>query len=391
MIRSKVWSIPFVVTFLASTGVAQESTIASRELDAQIEKSIVQTINVGVPLYNGGDAAGCYRVYQGSLISLGPMLGYRPDLQAAIQKGLAASDTMRTYEQRAVALRSTLDGVRAGMAPRVAPSSLWSRLGGEPAVRAVVHDFVIRAATDPKVDFTRGGKYPLDADGVKHIEQLLVEQISSVSGGPLRYTGREMKPAHAGMAITEAQFDAIAGDLVAVLNSFKVAQREIDELVGIIATTKDAIVEKVRDTPPPPPVPVPAVPDVPIDPNSLWARLGGEPAIRAVVHDFVAKAADDPKVDFTRGGKYPLDADGVKHIEQLLVEQISSVSGGPLKYTGREMKPAHAGMAITEAQFDAIAGDLVAVLKVYRVPQKEIDELIGIIATTTDAIVEKVN
>ena len=46
-------------------------------------------------------------------------------------------------------------------------------------------------------------------------------------------------------------------------------------------------------------------------------------------------------------------------------------------------------MGITEAQFDAIAGDLIAVLKTYRVPQKEIDELVGIIATTKGAIVEK--
>ena len=52
-----------------------------------------------------------------------------------------------------------------------------------------------------------------------------------------------MKSLHAGMGITEAQFGAIAGDLVAVLKSYKVPQKEIDELVGIIATTKGDIVE----------------------------------------------------------------------------------------------------------------------------------------------------
>src|SRR5207249_4059484 len=84
----------------------------------------------------------------------------------------------------------------------------------------------------------------------------------------------------------------------------------------------------------------------------LWARLGGEPAVKAVVHDFVALAAGDPQVDFTRGGRYPLDAAGVANLEKLLVELISAVTGGPLKYEGRAMKTVHRGMAITNAQFD---------------------------------------
>jgi hypothetical protein len=45
------------------------------------------------------------------------------------------------------------------------------------------------------------------------------------------------------MGITDAQFGAIAADLIEVLKSFNVPQKEIDELVGIIATTKKDIVE----------------------------------------------------------------------------------------------------------------------------------------------------
>src|SRR6187200_384729 len=36
--------------------------------------------------------------------------------------------------------------------------------------------------------------------------------------------------------------------------------------------------------------------------KSLYDRLGGEPAIRAVVDDFVPRAANDAKVNFTRKG-----------------------------------------------------------------------------------------
>ncbi|MBV8233947.1 MAG: group 1 truncated hemoglobin, partial [Planctomycetaceae bacterium] len=121
---------------------------------------------------------------------------------------------------------------------------LWDRLGGEAAVKAVVHDFVVLATADPKVDFFRGGKYTLDAEGVANLERLLVELISAVSGGPLKYEGRDMKSLHEGMGITDAQFDAIAADLISVLNKYQVPKKEADELITIIASTRKDIVEE---------------------------------------------------------------------------------------------------------------------------------------------------
>ena len=68
---------------------------------------------------------------------------------------------------------------------------------------------------------------------------------------------------------------------------------------------------------------------------------------------------------------------------------ISSATGGPLKYTGRSMKESHKGMGITDDEFGALAGHLVATLKKYKVPQAEIDELVAIVASTKADIVEK--
>src|SRR5262249_36240527 len=144
------------------------------------------------------------------------------------------------FTQRAFALRKVLDQLYNDTLSR---KSLWNRLGGEPAVKAVVHDFVALAASDAKVDFTRGGQYKIDADGVANLEKLLVQFVSAASGGPLKYAGRDMKTTHASMKITEAQFNAIAGDLIAVLKKYKVPQGKIDELVGAVATTKKDIVE----------------------------------------------------------------------------------------------------------------------------------------------------
>lgn len=245
MLRSGIRSATAVFALLASIGHADEASVTTRDLDARVEKAVLQTINSGAQVYNRGDAAGCYRLYQGSLIAIGPMVAHRPDLQATIQAGLASTEASGSYGQKALALRTVLDNVRSTV---ISPTgrTLWTRLGGEPAVKAVVHDFVLKAAADPKVDFTRGGKYPLDAPGIAHLEGLLIQQVSSISGGPSKYTGRDMKSLHEGMGITDAQFGAIAGDLIAVLKTYRVPQKEIDELVGLIATTKGAIVEKAN-------------------------------------------------------------------------------------------------------------------------------------------------
>jgi hemoglobin len=206
--------------------------------DIKINQGVVSAITLGVELYNSGDPAGCYRVYQGALMALTPFLDTRPDLKNTVVSGLAQAESQPTAAQRATALRKVLDTLYQGT------RSLWSRLGGETAVKAVVHDFVALAATDPKVDITRGGKYKLDDAGVANLEKLLVQLISANTGGPLKYEGRDMKTSHAGMGITSEQFGALAGDLISVLKKYQVPQKEIDELVGIIASTKKDIVEK---------------------------------------------------------------------------------------------------------------------------------------------------
>ena len=76
------------------------------------------------------------------------------------------------------------------------------------------------------------------------IRKLLVEQVSEATGGPVKYTGRDMKRAHAGMGITSAEFDALAADLKASLDKFNVPAKEQGELLGAVAGTKKDIVER---------------------------------------------------------------------------------------------------------------------------------------------------
>jgi hemoglobin len=286
-------------------------------------------------------------------------------LAAAVGEKLAKAKGLRPAEG-AVVLREALDAVMGKGKPA---TPLWDRLGGEKAVRELVREAGTAAATDPKLNFTRNGAFKLDEKGVARMEQLLVEYVSEKTGGPLKYTGKDLKATHAGMKITEDEFNVLLNHVAATLGKHKVPQAEADELLAVVAATKGLVVE---------------VPKKP-----LWDRLGGETGVRAVVREFLSTAGKDPKANVDRGGNYPFTKERTERVEQLAVELISSVSGGPLKYTGRDMKNTHQGMRITEAEFDAVAGHLVAALKKFNVPQADIDELLGVIAPTKKDIVEK--
>ncbi|MFT3880660.1 MAG: group 1 truncated hemoglobin [Gemmatales bacterium] len=353
-------------SFCSFPAFADDMKMSSAEMDQRLNVIIYDTVTLGTDLYNHGNQEGCHRLYQGALMSIIPMLESRPALKKQLMDKFERAKAMPAISEKAFAMRELLDMVRQEVKPKRA---LWDRLGGEPAVKAVIHDFVLAAAPDPKVNFFRNGQFKLDAAGVEKLERLLVELVSAVTGGPLKYTGRDMKSTHAGMKITDAEFDALAGHLVATLKKYKVPDAELMELVNIVASTRKDIVEMPK--------------------KPLWDRFGGEAGVRAVTREFLITAAKDPKANIDRNGNYPLTKERVARVEQLVVEQISSVTGGPLKYTGRDMKNSHQGMMITEAEFNVSAGYLIAALKKYNVPQAEIDELVGLVSTLKDQIVEK--
>jgi len=130
----------------------------------------------------------------------------------------------------------------------VASKSLWDRLGGEKNVRKVVDDFVGRSASDLEVNFTRKGipgvkEVQLTDASVAALKQRLVEFISANTGGPYKYTGKDMKSSHAGMKITTAQFNKIAGHLKAALDAGGAAPADRDAVMGVAASTMKDMVE----------------------------------------------------------------------------------------------------------------------------------------------------
>jgi hemoglobin len=122
--------------------------------------------------------------------------------------------------------------------PSMTDKPLYERLGGKPAITAVVEDFVGRVAADNRIN----GKFA--TTDIPRLKTLLIEQICQASGGPCTYTGRSMKTTHAGMGVSNTDFDALVGNLVATLNTFHVPEREKNELLGALGPMKKDIVEK---------------------------------------------------------------------------------------------------------------------------------------------------
>ncbi len=122
------------------------------------------------------------------------------------------------------------------MGPAAAGPSLFTRLGGLDAIRAVVDAFHARIMADGRINaFFRGVD---DAN----LRRLLVEQICQATGGPCTYSGRSMRAAHTGMNLTDAHFNALVEDLVAALNQFNVPAREQQELLGALGGMRRDIV-----------------------------------------------------------------------------------------------------------------------------------------------------
>ena len=119
--------------------------------------------------------------------------------------------------------------------------SLYKRLGGYDAIAAVTDDFIGRLVTDPSL-----GKFfvGLSTDSKQRVRQHVVDFLCLATGGPCVYKGRDMKTSHAGLGITEADWNTGVKHLVATLDKFKVPAKEKDDLLAAASGLKKDIVEK---------------------------------------------------------------------------------------------------------------------------------------------------
>jgi hemoglobin len=128
-----------------------------------------------------------------------------------------------------------------------ATRTLYQRIGGYDMIASVVDDFLKQLQADPA--FARFGQ-GRGQNSLMRGRQLVVDQICALSGGPCIYIGREMKTAHQGLKITDAEFDAAGKHMAASLTKFKVSEADQKDFGAMIEKLRVDIVE--------PPTPKPA-------------------------------------------------------------------------------------------------------------------------------------
>jgi hemoglobin len=298
-----VWAVVAVVVGCAAAA-ADTPAIDRATLDKQLYDAFKDMHNRAADLYNTGDANGCYRMFQGGLLMARPLLAHRPEVQQLLDQGVQEADRLASIPQRAQKLHKTIEAMRERLKPVTAvkppdtpapnpggppaptnppagppptppgsnggsaapmpparpadpsggpafpppPSdppaatSLWKRLGGEPKIEMAVDDFLTIVLNDPKVNFSRGGKFKFDQKTEADLKYKLLCYISSVSGGPLAYTGKPLAEAHKGMAITGEEFEALASFFRTAFEKKGAAAADVEELMKKVMETRKDIV-----------------------------------------------------------------------------------------------------------------------------------------------------
>ncbi|MBS3959409.1 MAG: group 1 truncated hemoglobin [Xanthomonadaceae bacterium] len=134
----------------------------------------------------------------------------------------------------AAALLAVLLAACASTAP--APT-LYQRLGGQAGIDALALDLLERSAADPRIrgDFA-------EAD-IVNLHERLVEQLCALSGGPCTYRGRDMRAAHLGLGITEADFNALVENLLDAMRARGLPVATQNELLALLAPMQREIVQ----------------------------------------------------------------------------------------------------------------------------------------------------
>jgi hemoglobin len=170
----------------------------------------------------------------------------KKDAPAAAEKTVEAAEP-ETAAEPAVAdgekadAMSAINGMVAGCdasadarAKRQAAKPLYERLGGHDPIMAVTLKIIeLHKADDSPI------KGMFEKTDVNKLAEHVVDFVGAGTGGPEKYTGKNMKDAHVHLKLTPEQLLAAGEDIMQALASFKVPAEETEEFMCIILSFKD--------------------------------------------------------------------------------------------------------------------------------------------------------
>jgi len=133
----------------------------------------------------------------------------------------------------------------AGAEERTAAAgkSLYERLGGLKGITLVSDDFIDRLVKNATLNKNKAINAGRKSSPPPYLKFQVSQLVCEATGGPCKYTGKNMKEAHAHLHITENEWKIMTADFKKSLDKFKVPEAEQKELFDIVGKTKGDIVE----------------------------------------------------------------------------------------------------------------------------------------------------
>ncbi|OYW17836.1 MAG: group 1 truncated hemoglobin [Burkholderiales bacterium 12-64-5] len=116
-------------------------------------------------------------------------------------------------------------------------AALYQRLGGAEGMARLVDDVIAAHLRNPIVKTRFENVKDLD-----HLRQMAREFFSAGAGGPVAYTGKDMRAAHKGMNISEQEYLAVTDDIVGALNKNGIDEDSKKDVIAILYSLKGEII-----------------------------------------------------------------------------------------------------------------------------------------------------
>ena len=142
----------------------------------------------------------------------------------------------------ALGLGAALSPPAVAQQPAVPKPALYERLGGLKGISLVVDDFIDRLVANKTLNKNHAINAGRKASPAPYLKVQVSQLVCEATGGPCKYTGKDMKSAHAHLNISEKEWDVMAAEFKKSLDKFKVPAAEQDELFQIVGKTKPDIV-----------------------------------------------------------------------------------------------------------------------------------------------------
>ena len=114
---------------------------------------------------------------------------------------------------------------------------------------------------------------------------------------------------------------------------------------------------------------------MPKNTQTLFERVGGEPAIEELIHGFYDRVTADPELKpFFRKAS-------LEKIRRMQREFFSAALDGPITYTGKPLSHVHHGRGITKHHFALYVNHLLDTLRSLKISDQDVQDIIGRINT----------